>query len=148
MDNFGGISNFFVVYASQIEKMNINGLKCSPSLKTGSSWLEILFGQYGCSIASTPEVSSSGTIYNVSVSVNIPEQLMTDDMMNILYKMNGHDLIAKYQTLLGYTYVIGTKNNPLRSMLQHQQANQPGNGFNGYIFTLSGKQTEVPLLLN
>ena len=78
-DNMGGISDAWFAFSRQIASVSQEADKVKVGLKSGD-WINLHPGRYGTSIKVEPQESESGTLYNVSGSLQIPRQYMTSDL--------------------------------------------------------------------
>ena len=142
-DNMGGISDAWFAFSMQIASVSQEADKVKVGLKSGG-WINLHPGRYGTSIKVEPQESESGTLYNVSGSLQIPRQYMTSDLWQKCERLNHLTAIFKYKHFSGDTFVVGSDRFPLKCKFEVLHPSDPS-GVSGYKISLSGKQL-VPQL--
>ena len=104
-DNMGGISDAWFAFSRQIASVSQEADKVKVGLKSGD-WINLHPGRYGTSIKVEPQESESGTLYNVSGSLQIPRQYMTSDLWQKCERLNHLTAIFKYKNFSGDTFVV------------------------------------------
>lgn len=137
-DNMGGISDAWFVFSSHIASMRQEGDKVRIELKAGE-WINLHPGKYGTTITVAPQKDDSGTLYNVSGTIQIPRQYMTDSLWQDCVRLNRLPAVIKYRNLNGELFVIGSDRFPLKCSFETLHPSSPG-GFSGYKISISGKQ--------
>lgn len=99
-DNMGGISDAWFAFSRQIASVSQEADKVKVGLKSGD-WINLHPGRYGTSIKVEPQESESGTLYNVSGSLQIPRQYMTNDLWQKCERLNTSRRSLSTNTLAG-----------------------------------------------
>ena len=141
----GGSFNYAFILSKSIDSMILFTSKAFVKLKTGERWLKINGQQYGLTISCVPEHGDAGTVYNVTGSLLIARQHLTDDVELYCSQLAKFRGCVSYEMFGGIKYIAGSKDTPLKFTYEVLTPSKPS-GFNGAKLSFSGKQT-TPLLV-
>lgn len=151
MDNIGGFKNLSCIRTIDVETFSIKNDKVAISLVSLKEWNEIPFGKNGIEFTSKAENGDNGTLYTHEMVVKVPEYGLTESeriAMDNLALIGKRAVIVKYDTLIGTTFVVGSKKFPLHLVVEHSHPSSPASGYNGYSLTFSGKSLYPQMILS
>ena len=143
-DNMGGISYAGFVLKKDVQSIVTEKVMSRVNLKAGCQWFAIHPGRYGITVKVEPQKSESGTLYNVSCTIQIPKQYLDTSGIAFCERMNRLGGIMKYQNFNGELFIAGSDRFPLKCNFEILHPSSPG-GFSGYKLTITGKQLHPQL---
>lgn len=138
-DNMGGISETWFVLPMEIKSFVVGSGSVQVKLKEGATWFAVRAGRYGATVKVEPQTSESGTLYNVSGTIQIPRQYLDAAGIAFCERMSRMGGVIKYRNYNGDLFIVGSGSFPIKCTFEVLHPNSPG-GFSGYKLTLSAKQ--------